>query len=112
MNIRAINYIYHLFFSQDVNRNAKEKNKDSLRFKKLLDELMATEYQKVNETDYGDCGYPLVHYERDLYLTFDKILHDEEMVRLSQMSSGEYVSAVNDYYYNIVVKDFEETYCY
>jgi len=39
-------------------------------------------------------------------------LHDEEMFRLSQMSIGEYVSAVNDYYYNIVVKDFEETYCY
>ena len=95
---RIINYICHIILPQTF-KNARRIE--------ILNGLMATEYQKVNETDYGDCGYPLVHYERDLYLTFDKILHDEEMFRLSQMSSGEYVSAVNDYYYNIVVKDFE-----
>ena len=100
---RIINYICHIVLPQTF-KNARRIE--------ILNGLMAKEYQKVNETDYGDCGYPLVHYERDLYLTFVKILHDEEMFRLSQMSSGEYVSAVNDYYYNIVVKDFEETYCY
>lgn len=100
---RIINYICHRVLPQTF-KNARRIE--------ILNGLMATEYQKVYETDYGDCGYPLVHYERDLYLTFVKILHDEEMFRLSQMSSGEYVSAVNDYYYNIVVKDFEETYCY
>lgn len=100
---RTISYICHRVLPQ------KFKNPGEIE---LLNGLMAAEYQKVNEVDYGDCGYPLVHYERDLYLTFDKILHDEEMFRLSQMSGGEYVSAVNYYYYNIVVKDFEETYCY
>jgi len=100
---RIINYICHIVLPQTF-KNARRIE--------ILNGLMAKEYQKVNETDYGDCGYPLVHYERDLYLTFVKILHDEEMFRLSQMSIGEYVSAVNDYYYNIVVKDFEETYCY
>ena len=107
---RTLNYICHLLLPQNVNRNAEKKDIDLIRFITLLNDIMATEYKKVYDADYGDCGYPLFHYERDLYLTYDKILHDEDFFIHSQMSKEDYVSAVNDYYYNNVVKDFEESY--
>ena len=86
--------------------------KGSATLKEELYNMMELESKKVEDIDYSDCGYPLAHYERDLFLTYEKIMHDVEMYKQSRMSREEYVSAVNDYYNNVVVKDLEEVYYY
>lgn len=86
--------------------------KYSSTLKEELYNMMRLEYNKVDNIDYSDCGYPLAHYERDLFLTYEKIMYDLEMFKQSQMSREEYVSAVNEYFYNVVIKDLDESYCY
>ena len=86
--------------------------KGSATLKEELYNMMELEYKKVDDIDYSDCGYPLAHYERDLFLTYEKIMYDLEMFKQSQMSREEYVSAVNEYFYNVVIKDLDESYCY
>ena len=77
--------------------------------KKRLRKKMDREYKKTDDIDYSDCGFPVEHLGRDLYLTFLKILDDEKMRRWSLLSKKVYRNVVIDYY-ETVKKDFEEEY--
>ena len=117
MGIKQIANKISFFLHNLVESEMKQKNrimdrKCSATLKEELYNMMELEYKKVDDIDYSDCGYPLAHYERDLFLTYEKIMYDVEMFKQSRMSREEYVSAVNDYYNNVVVKDLEEVYYY
>lgn len=70
---------------------------------------MQKEYKKTDDIDYSDCGFPVEHMGRDLYLTFLKILDDEKMRRWSLLSKKAYHNAVVKYYKK-VKKEFGEEY--
>lgn len=105
-----ISFFLHNLVEPCFNRIMDRKGSATL--KEGLYNMMELEYKKVDDIDYSDCGYPLAHYKRDLFLTYEKIMHDVEMFKQSRMSREEYVSAVNDYYNNVVVKELEEAYYY
>ena len=68
---------------------------------------MRKEYKKTYNSDYSDCGFPIEHLERDLHLTFLKLLDDDNMRRWSFLSRKAYQEVIIDYYENIR-KDFVE----
>lgn len=72
-----------------------------------LRKRMRKEYKKTYNSDYSDCGFPIEHLERDLHLTFLKLLDDDNMRRWSFLSRKAYQEVVIDYYENIR-KDFVE----
>lgn len=74
--------------------------------KKRLIKRMQLEYKKTDDIDYSDCGFPVAHLGRDLYLTFLKLLDDDELRKWSHLSEKSYISAVIEYYEK-VEKDFE-----
>ena len=47
--------------------------------KKRLIKRMQLEYKKTDDIDYSECGFPVAHLGRDLYLTFLKLLDDDEL---------------------------------
>lgn len=72
-----------------------------------LRKRMRKEYKKTYNSDYSDCGFPIEHLERDLHLTFLKLLDDDNMRRWSFLSRKAYQEVVIDYYERIR-KDFVE----
>ncbi len=78
--------------------------------KKRLGKRMAIEYKNAYDSDYSDCGFPIEHLERDLYLTFLKMLDDKKMRSWSFLSRETYHEAVVDYYEKIRKDFIEENY--
>ena len=79
--------------------------------KKRLIKRMQLEYKKTDDIDYSDCGFPVAHLGRDLYLTFLKLLDDEKLRKWSLLSVENYNSAVKEYYEEVKNK-YEKEYCY
>lgn len=77
--------------------------------KKRLRKRMNREYKKTDEVDYSDCGFPVEHLGRDLYLIFLKLLDDDKLQKWSFLSKKDYKATVVDYY-KVVKKEFEEAY--
>ena len=71
--------------------------------------MMQKKYQKVLEKDYGDCGFPILHMEQDLYFTHLALLEDEHMRKLSFLSIEIYTRVVDDFF-SEVMKEFDEEY--
>lgn len=74
--------------------------------KKRLIKRMQLEYKKTDDIDYSECGFPVAHLGRDLYLTFLKLLDDDELRKWSHLSEKNYRSIIREYY-NKIEKDFE-----
>ena len=79
--------------------------------KKRLRKKMNWEYKKTDKIDYSDCGFPVEHLERDLYLIFLKLLDDDKLQKWSLLSEQDYRAAVVEYY-KVVKKEFKEVYCW
>lgn len=77
--------------------------------KKRLIKRMQLEYKKTDDIDYSDCGFPVQHLGRDLYLIHLQLLADDKLRKWSLLSEKNYQAAVTEYYKK-VEKDFEEEY--